>query len=65
MAKIQEPDATILNRLYASAQGKTAATDKGHSDVAFKDHEEFLGVLDEVLSSDDKQSWDPNDLILD
>lgn len=65
MPKIQEPDASVLNRLYAKVQGKTAATDKGHSDTAFKDHEELLSTLDEILASDDKQSWDPNDPVLD
>jgi hypothetical protein len=62
MPKIQEPDQTILNKLFAKASGKIAA---GKDDVAFKDHEDFLKTLDEVLSSDDKEAWNPNDPILD
>lgn len=65
MAKIQEPDFSMLNKLYASATGKTAAKTEGHSEVAFNDHKEFLDTLDEILSEDNKQSWDPNDMILD
>lgn len=66
MAKIQEPDNTILNRLYAKALPKNAKKDMGtNTEVAFKDHESFLSTLEEVLASDEKESWDPNDPILD
>jgi hypothetical protein len=63
MAKIQEPDASVLNRLAAKSAGKTAT--EGHSEVAFKDHEEFLATLDDILSEDNKTSWDPNEPTLD
>lgn len=68
MAKIEEPDYSVMNRLYAKAAGKTAAEANAEglvSEPAFKDHEEYLSTLDGILSDSKKTSWDPNDPILD
>ena len=67
MAKIQEPDNSVLNRLYTADLNKSAAKkdEAGQTETAFKDHEHFLDTLESVLSSDSKESWDPNDPILD
>ena len=69
MTKIQEPDNSVMNRLYAKAAGKKIAAEANGeglvSEPAFKDHEEYLSTLDGILSDTKKTSWDPNDPILD
>lgn len=70
MAKIANPDRTVMDRLYAGEVNKLAAgtklAGKGiESDQAFKDHEAFTKTLDGILKSDDKTEFDPNDIILD
>lgn len=70
MAKIANPDRTVMNRLYASevskmTGGRKLAGDGINSDQAFKDHEEFTKTLDKILAEDSKTEFDPNDPILD
>jgi hypothetical protein len=67
MAKIAQADAQAMNHLYRTelvrTGSKTAAEDK--SIQAFKDHEEYNQTIESLLSEDKKESWDPNDVLLD
>lgn len=55
---------TLTKREIVGANGgsKTAAE---NTEQAILDHKGFLETLEEILSSDNKTSWDPNDMILD
>lgn len=65
MAKIAHVDNVAMNHLMkveASRKGiKLAAEDP----QAFKDHEEYLSVVDSVLAEDKRESWSPNDPLRD
>lgn len=72
--KIAKIDNDAMNSLYgtefARLTGKKTADwqdDKGapKDEQAFKDHEEYLATLKSVLSEDDSQDHDPNDVRLD
>jgi hypothetical protein len=71
--KIATVDAEAMNSLYASelklAGVKTAADDKGEpkDPQAFKDHSEYLAVLEAVMKEDAKVdgSQNPNDPLSD
>lgn len=67
MAKIAATDNQAMNALYrvemVRTGQKTAA--ENTSLQAFKDHEEYNKTLQEVMSEDKKESWDPNDMLLD
>jgi hypothetical protein len=71
MSKIASADREAMNALYKSEltrAGKTAGAafgDNNEDPDAFKDHEEYEKTLEEVLREDTKQSFDPNDPILD
>jgi hypothetical protein len=66
MSKIAAKDNAAMNALFQAelvrTGSKTAATE---DTTAFKDHEEYEKVVQSVLNEDGKESWDPNDLILD
>jgi hypothetical protein len=66
MSKIAVKDNVAMNSLYKDelirTGSKTAATE---DTTAFKDHEEYDKTVQSVLNDDGKESWDPNDLILD
>jgi hypothetical protein len=75
--KIAKIDADNMNSLYAGeyeklSGSKTAAAgdvkDQNgapEAEQAFKDHEEYLDVLQSALKADASQDHDPNDKILD
>jgi hypothetical protein len=75
MAKIANPDRTAMNRLYAKEMARggvkfAAVLTKGENgsvtpDGAFKDHEEYLSTLEQVMKEDKKVAFDPNDPIMD
>jgi hypothetical protein len=44
---------------------KQAAKNEGWTEQAFKDHEEYLETLEEIMSDEKSNSWDPNDPTLD
>lgn len=66
--KFGSEDLTAVNALAnrelagVTAGGKTAAE---NTEQAILDHKGFLETLEEILSSDNKTSWDPNDPTLD
>jgi len=66
MKAIASADNTAMNNLFKSeltrAGAKIAA---GEPVQAFKDHEEYEKVVQSVLSEDKRESWPPNDMILD
>ena len=73
--KIAKIDADNMNSLYAGEYQKLAGT-KVAEDVrdqngapeapqAFKDHDEYLDLLQSALKADASQDFDPNDKILD
>jgi hypothetical protein len=64
--KIAAADAAAMNRLLGqelSASGVKIAADEKIE--AFKDHAEYVSVLETVLSDDKKDGWEPNDPKLD
>jgi hypothetical protein len=66
MGKIASTDSTAMNHLFsveASRQGIHLAA--GEDPQAFKDHEEYLSVVDSVLKADKSNAWDPNSVTLD
>ncbi len=71
MTKLAATDQKAMDSLYKShvtARVAAAKLDSGtaaDTEVAFKDHETYLDTLGEILDSDDKQSWNPNDMLLD
>ena len=44
---------------------KQAAKNEGWSEQAFKDHEEYLDTLEEIMGEDNGTDWNPNDPELD
>ena len=73
--KIAKVDADNMNALFASEYGKLSG-DKTAADVrdqngapeapqAFKDHDEYLDLLQSALKEDAGQDFDPNDKVLD
>jgi hypothetical protein len=71
MSKIASADASAMNTLYKAELSRVAKVagaaygDNNEDPDAFKDHAEYEKVLEEVLSTDTKNSFDPNDPILD
>lgn len=64
--KIAAADATAMAQLITAEltkAGVKTAVDK--SDANFKDHSEYISVLEAILSDDKKESWKPNDPKLD
>ncbi len=65
MSKIASADNAALNTLFKGELQRTGTKVAAEDIQAFKDHEEYQKTLEEVLSDDSKESWDPNDPILD
>jgi hypothetical protein len=75
--KIAKVDADNMNALYASEYEKLAGSKvAANGDVrdqngapeapqAFKDHDEYLDLLQSALKADAGEDFDPNDKILD
>jgi hypothetical protein len=74
--KIASVDAGSMNELYASEVKRMTAKVAGEVDTktegptpadaqAFKDHSEYIDLLENVLKDDKKQDWNPNDEVLD
>jgi hypothetical protein len=66
MGKIASTDSCAMNHLFsveASRQGIHLAA--GEDPQAFKDHEEYLSVVDSVLKADGSESFPPNSPLLD
>ncbi len=64
--KIAAADANAMDRLCSAELtklGVKVAADK--NDTYFKDHSEYISVLEAILSDDKKESWKPNDPKLD
>ena len=64
--KIAAADANAMDRLFSAELtklGAKVAADK--NDSSFKDHSEYISVLEAILSDDKKESWKPNDPKLD
>ena len=66
MSKIAAVDNQAMNTLYraelARTGSKIAADEKTD---AFTDHKEYESLLESVLSDDGKETWNPNDPLLD
>jgi len=64
--KIASGDNSAMNKLYRAeiTRGglKVAA---GEPVQAFKDHADYEATVQSVLSEDKRESWPPNDMILD
>jgi hypothetical protein len=67
--KIAAVDKTAMDSLYAEDFGRiTAAAGVADqngapkSESAFEDHEEYIAVLENVLSDDKKNGFEPNDV---
>ena len=58
-ADVLKEDAKELNGIH------TAAKNEGWTEEAFSDHKDFLDTLEDALSDDGKESWDPNEVTLD
>jgi len=66
MPNIAVPDNTAMNILYRAELSRIGAKiAAGEDPQAFKDHDEYEKTLESVLNSDGKESWEPNDKILD
>jgi len=66
MAKIAANDNIAMNKLYASEAEKAGVKTAAVEDVqAFEDHAEYVETLESILKDDKKDSWKPNDLLLD
>ncbi len=68
--KIVAADAAVINRLYAQEVSKIAADQKvkiatPEDPQAFRDHQEYTSLLENVMREDKGQSWDPNDPLKD
>jgi flagellar basal body rod protein FlgB len=67
MAKIAAVDNQAMNALYRTELtrngNKVAAEDKDIQ--AFQDHADYNATLDAVMKEDKRESWDPNDMLLD
>jgi hypothetical protein len=74
--KIAKVDAENMNSLFASEYEKISGTKIAADDVrdqngapeapqAFKDHDEYLDLLQAALKEDASQDFDPNDKVLD
>jgi hypothetical protein len=64
--KIASGDNTAMNKLYLSERTRNGAKVAAGEPVdAFKDHAEYESVVQSVLSEDKRESWPPNDMILD
>jgi hypothetical protein len=62
--EVLREDAKELKDVKA-ASDKTAAKNEGWTEEAFSDHKAYLETLESILADDKKESWDPNDMILD
>jgi len=66
MSKIAVRDNTAMNTLYRSELSRTGSKVAANEDItAFADHKEYLDTVESVLADDGKESWNPNDEILD
>ena len=66
MAKIAAADNAAMNKLFVSELNKSGFKVASEEDkVAFEDHKKYLDTLESVLKSDKKDSWSPNDMLLD
>ena len=67
MKKIASADNAAMNKLFQSELTRTGASKRaaGEPVQAFKDHAEYEATVQSVLSEDKKESWPPNDMILD
>jgi hypothetical protein len=63
--EVLRADAKELKGVVTAAKSESLKDGLGGDDQAFKDHEDYLDTLEDILSEDKKDSWDPNDLILD
>ena len=72
MTRIAAADQEAMNKLFTTAVAsgcKTAgvAADESPENTkqVFKDHEDYIATLEDILSDDKKTSFDPNNEILD
>ena len=67
MSKIASADNAAMNTLYKGELTRTGAakTAANENIQAFTDHEDYEKTVEQVLSEDGKESWPPNDPILD
>jgi hypothetical protein len=67
MSKIASADNAAMNSLFTAELSRLGATKTAAAgDIqAFADHAEYQKTLEDVLSEDTKESFDPNDPILD
>ena len=71
MTRIAAADQKAMNALYATAVTaglKTAGVvDKSpeNTETVFKDHEQYISTLEEILDEDKKTTFEPNDPIMD
>ena len=76
MSKIAQADADVMNHLFASEVARLGGKEAGAHDTkeegptpsdaqAFKDHEEYIELLDNVMADDARDGFDPNDPSLD
>lgn len=65
MQKIAQVDNQAMNSLYKMEAARRGIKLAADDPQAFKDHEEYLATVDNVLKDDKTTSWPPNDPILD
>jgi hypothetical protein len=64
MAKIAAVDNNAMNMLYAQ-EAHTAGVKLAAKEDLFADHKDYVSLLEETLKNDKKDSWAPNDMLLD
>ena len=65
MAKIAAIDNNAMNKLYAQEAHTAGVKLAGGEVQAFEDHAKYVETLESVLKDDKKDSWAPNDMLLD
>lgn len=65
MAKIAAIDNNAMNMLYAQEARTAGMKVAGEKEDLFADHKEYVTLLEETLKEDKKDSWAPNDMLLD
>jgi predicted transcriptional regulator len=64
--KIAAAENSAMNRLYTSEAIRTGTKVAAGEEIqAFEDHKEYVETLESVLKEDGKESFNPNDEILD
>ena len=62
VAKADHAEEEAVRESVVREDMKTSAKNEGWDEQAFNDHKEYLDLLEDVMSEDQKESWEPNDV---